>query len=632
MKAWLLFLGLGLAGWAFSQSRLPDTIKLQEAPATGVRADPSFREDELAIDSLKKRGITHLGELLRQRSSVFIKSYGTNGVATAGFRGTGAAHTKVYWNELDLGAPNLGLTDLSTVPISSTDQAQIQYGAAGLAAGSGALGGSIQLSNQAQFQKPTQLGLRQAVGSFGRQQSALNAHYGKNKWRFNSQIYWQKAQNNYPYPDITHPDRPERRLQNALYDQRGARQSIYRRFDSGGLLEAHGWYNQVKRQLPAPLTGNPEQYDSLTDKRTAVMLSYSQALRRGKWSVHSGLVAADNIFSNGRDSSSSSNSYWSWQNKGRLLQKWGDRWQLESTLEFRQVAAKSSSYAGHPRQTRSAGRARVKFQASDTWEWHALLREEYVDATWSPLLGSVGTQVHLAPGHTLRLHAARNFRYPSLNDRYWVPGGNLGLRPEKSWSYELGYTLKREDTEANSYYGEVGVNGFFNLVDNWIQWAPENGIWSPRNLKKVHNRGLEITHRGGNTGAVWRWNYWLQYSWIHSTAEESYSGTVPLGQQLSYVPRHKINGGVELGWKRWRLAYLHQHTDRYFTTAAGNTYMPAYGIGTASLGWSGPEKKWGTLDLFFKVQNLADWPYQILPFRPEAGRGWYLQLSYRWKP
>lgn len=44
----------------------------------------------------------------------------------------------------------------------------------------------------------------------------------------------------------------------------------------------------------------------------------------------------------------------------------------------------------------------------------------------------------------VRASAARNYRYPTLNDLYFRPGGNKNLKPERGWTFDAGLetTLK----------------------------------------------------------------------------------------------------------------------------------------------------------------------------------------------
>ena len=115
-----------------------------------------------------------------------------------------------------------------------------------------------------------------------------------------------------------------------------------------------------------------------------------------------------------------------------------------------------------------------------------VLREELYNQRLSPLLGLLGCSF----GNKTRLSGSisRNYRYPTLNDRYWVPGGNPGLRPEQSLSGEFSILRWLPWTENGIL--EYSLGGYWNEVDDWILWLPGNGnIWSPENVQHVQARG-----------------------------------------------------------------------------------------------------------------------------------------------
>ena len=85
---------------------------------------------------------------------------------------------------------------------------------------------------------------------------------------------------------------------------------------------------------------------------------------------------------------------------------------------------------------------------------------------------------------------AKSFRLPTLNDLYWLPGGNLDLQPEFGNTFELGIDFQSK----NSLYDLQIHSGLFsNRVKNWIVWIPGNGYWKPENVQKVKSEGIELS-------------------------------------------------------------------------------------------------------------------------------------------
>ena len=93
-----------------------DTIKIKEVVISrkkSIQILPGYKK--ITIDSSILMNYSHstLADLLSENSEIFIKSYGMGGTATPSFRGTGASHTQIDWNGININNPMLGQSDLS---------------------------------------------------------------------------------------------------------------------------------------------------------------------------------------------------------------------------------------------------------------------------------------------------------------------------------------------------------------------------------------------------------------------------------------------------------------------------------------------------------------------------------------
>lgn len=279
-------------------------------------------------------------------------------------------------------------------------------------------------------------------------------------------------------------------------------------------------------------------------------------------------------------------------------------------------------------QFRGSVYANLDFFANK-WKATLLIREAFVAEELSPLLGAFGLLYEVNPQHTLKANIARNYRYPTLNDRYWNLGGNPNLLPEESVSYELGYSLKKR---FNKLTINSEITAFSNQVDNWILWAPTANYWSPQNVKKVNNRGTEVEFRGRLSQQRFSVDGALSYAYTESKNIAFYSqNEAGLNQQLIYVPYHKLNGGISLNFERLSLNYSQHYTDRYFISTDNLAYMPAHTVADATLSYRLPINEKQDLRFAFSVRNLMDWQYQTLPYRPEPGRNYSVRISYQFK-
>ena len=608
-----------------AQTFIGDTVSLEEVLVKddGIDAGPLFREQEFDTDSLV-RGRATLAEALRNNTTLFVRSYGVNGVASISLRGTSAQHTRLYWNNLDIGSPMLGMADLSLVPVSAIDQMSIQYGFASLNDGSGGIGGSIRLNNSYRDLQENLVDFGILTGSFGQRQSdlELNLTGRRVSWQFGASYF--ETENNFTFPDITEPGRPEKTMENAEFRQSALWSNLYYRLNRNQMLSLKTWYTGANRKLPPLLTGDASNYDALKDDQLMAVVEYRRSGDASKLLATSGMVYSENDFTAGSDSNSYLNSFLSWQNSLRYQIYLTEALRIETGGRFRIENARSLSYASDARRVQSSLFADLRYQITDNIRLSLLLREEWIDENTSPLLGAAGINWKLTDHHRLRLHLARNYRYPSLNDLYWNPGGNQGLLPETSYNFEVGYGF---DSER---WPNLELAVFHNIIDNWIQWIPRSSLWTPVNLRKVANTGVEFAAEENYKFGNWQVDWRLNYTYISSRALESYELDDPsLNQQLPYVPSHRMTAGIEIKRDRYWLRYDQQLNGKYYTNRDHSVYMPFYAIGNFALGVERllPGRR-HQLSASLLINNIFDYPYQILPYRPEPGINWAFRVRY----
>lgn len=80
------------------------------------------------------------------------------------------------------------------------------------------------------------------------------------------------------------------------------------------------------------------------------------------------------------------------------------------------------------------------------------LREELYGDRTTPLIPAlfVDWLASKRGNVVLKASAARNYRYPTLNDLYFQPGGNPDLRPEQGWTFDAGASSRSAARAARS--------------------------------------------------------------------------------------------------------------------------------------------------------------------------------------
>ena len=90
-----------------------------------------------------------------------------------------------------------------------------------------------------------------------------------------------------------------------------------------------------------------------------------------------------------------------------------------------------------------SGAVSAKWQPCERLGMSAVMREDMYGSTWAPLIPAffIDGIVSHTGNIMLKGSISRNYRFPTLNDLYFLPGGNPDLKSEHGFSYDLGATF-----------------------------------------------------------------------------------------------------------------------------------------------------------------------------------------------
>ena len=267
------------------------------------------------------------------------------------------------------------------------------------------------------------------------------------------------------------------------------------------------------------------------------------------------------------------------------------------------------------------------------------LRAESYGQHLTPLIPAFFAEYVLWPqaGLVVKASVARNFRYPSLNDLYFLPGGNDSLRCERGFTYDGGIETGFEAGRF-TFRGEATV--YNSKIKDWILWLPTaKGYWTPSNVKQVHSYGFELRGRlSVDLGRQWGIRFdgnWAKTRSINQGEPQSWADQ-SIGKQLVYIPEYSSSVTGRLSWKRFTLLYKYNHYSERYTTSSNDPgrlgVLKPYYMNDASL-----EKVFisraGELSLKFSVYNLFNEKYVSVLSRPMPGRnyGFFLSITPHWK-
>lgn len=216
---------------------------------------------------------------------------------------------------------------------------------------------------------------------------------------------------------------------------------------------------------------------------------------------------------------------------------------------------------------------------------------------------------------------SRNYRFPTLNDLYFLPGGNPDLRSESGFSYEAG--LSFAVGKENVYSLSGSASWYDQHIDDWILWlSTPKGFFSPRNIKQVHAYGVEMQASLAVIPARdWKLTMNGTFSWSPSINEgEPISpADQSVGKQLPYEPEFSATVTGRLTWRSWGLLYQFCYYSERYTMSSNDITLSGrltpYLMNNLSLD-KAFALKWADLTLKGTVNNLFNEEYLSVTARP----------------
>ena len=140
-----------------------------------------------------------LAELLTDYTAIYIKSLGMGALSTASFRGASPSQTRVNWNGINITPPMSGTFDFSQIPVFFTDNVNLYYGSSHVKNGTGAIGGSVNLFTDPDWNAGVSGKALGEYGSYGTYTTGAQVNAGGVKSSFKTRLYYQHSDNNYTY-------------------------------------------------------------------------------------------------------------------------------------------------------------------------------------------------------------------------------------------------------------------------------------------------------------------------------------------------------------------------------------------------------------------------------------------------
>ncbi|MCH8567795.1 MAG: TonB-dependent receptor [Balneolales bacterium] len=560
-----------------------------------------------------------LGDVLSFGSPAMIRNYGPGGLQTVSARGFGSRQTPLLWNGFALNHSMLGDADLSLIPAAYASNVQVATGNAAAAYGYGGAGGNILFSSRV---PENGIGFSHQNGSWGQQSLGFEAGVHSGSFRLGILADASRAQLNYPYFD---PFRGREELRrNSQFERKSGMITAGYSYAPASLdYETSFWISDHSQHLPASITvRNPRAVQEDAWFRNSHRLRYIRS--------HILLEAAffiENYRLDYTDTASRIESESEVRRReSRLSVQWNpaEAFLLVTGLDYANTKAITNNFREDVSRSRQAAFTHA--------EWTPLPGLTIIPSARGAILSDIENEWMLSAGisyllpvdgFAVRAQLSRNASSPTLNDLYWSSGGNPDLRPESSFSREVG--LSYAASPRRGIRVESGITFYASDFQDGIRWVPgRGGIWSPVNIAEIRSRGLEL-----DFSAVVSFGDWTLRggaSVIRTRAEAPQivnESEAPVWKQLVYVPEWQHKASFELARAPFSIrASVAYFGDRFTTADHSSPADPLSSFYTADLR-AGLDLKPITgvrVQLSYATKNVTNQTYQFITQYPMPPR------------
>lgn len=645
----------GAASW-----REKGVVAIREVPVWGQRPMKGIGVQQTWLDSaiLKENIALSIADVLAFNSPIFVKQYGRATLSTVSFRGTGPSHTQVTWNGMRINNPMLGMTDFSMIPSYFIDNASLLHGTSSVNETGGGLGGLVRLSTTPAAADGFGLQYVQGIGMYRTFDEFLRLTWGNEHWQVSTRAVYQSSANDFKYrnrdkkENIYDEDKniigsyyPTERNKSGAFDDVHVLQEVYYNTGRGDRFGLNAWYINSNRELPVTTTdyADDRQFENRQREHTLrSIVSWDHYRSTWKTAVKAGYIHTWMAYDYRRDPGSGTmTSMTRARNKVNTLygQVEGeytpnDRWFFTAGVSAHQHFVESIDkhiilqQGGRGIVGYDKGRIELSASASAKWRpterlgMSVVLREELYGTEWATIPALFADYLLSKRGNIVaKASVSRNYRFPTLNDLYFLPGGNPDLRSESGFSYEAGLSFAVGKEGA---YTLSGSASWYDLhIDDWILWlSTTKGFFSPRNVKEVHAYGVEmqadldvVLARELKLGlaGTFTWAPSINEGEPISPADQS------VGKQLPYEPEFSATATGRLTWRSWGLLYQFCYYSERYTMSSNDISLSGrltpYLMSNLSLE-KGFAFTWADLSLKGTVNNLFNEEYLSVLSRP----------------
>jgi vitamin B12 transporter len=609
----------------FAQKMGHDTIILN--PAEIVSCNTNAKGIQIIqIDStlLSKNEGQSVAQLLQAHTSLFIKQYGSHQLTTISIRGGSAQQTQIFWSGFNANNAMLGQLDLSTLPISSINDAQLILGSQSTAYGSGAIGGVLSMNENKIFKSiPNEIIFNTSIGSYENYAASLKLKFSRKNFSSQSSFYLSDSKNDFEFTNRLKPENGIQKMQHSEGKYFGMTENLQIKINSKNFLNYNLWWHQQERNIAPTLLQTKsvaKQYDAFLKNNIA----FTHFFDKSKCTISSALMSDRLNYENGFISNSR---VVSWMNFANLETKIFNGFVWNTKIQYNSISAHFNEYEKQKtvlsQYQFTSSLEKLFFKKINT---SIAIRYELQNKNSTPVIVQLGSEYAFHKNFTFKINGGNTFRWPTLNDLYWREGGNINLKPEYGWQAESGLAHKFAIGNLSS---EISSTFFYRNINDWIIWVPSSNFWSPENIAKVESKGFE--NKIFMQYKKKEFTSYIQFNYDHTLStnkKKRFENDATYNKQLVYTPIQQVLTELGIAYKKSSVSFNRKFNGYRYTIADNTNYLEGFWVSNVALSQAVKIKK-TVASLHFTINNLENKNFEYIAFYPTMGINYKISITIK---
>lgn len=525
-------------------------IKNANGSIDTVNRVPLFSYIKLHSQDIQSLSSRRLDAIVALIPSADLRDYGGPGsLKLLSNRGLGPQRSVILIDGIALTSPQNGMFDIGTLPIMDNQEYIVQKGGFSTIAGSGAIGGLINIHLPFRNIDNHAL-LHSSIGSFGERSLKGSYQWGNSTshYFFHSDYLSYDGSFPFQFQPAGFKETIEMNRQNA----HSSSLHVFARAALSDTLDKHSFsaftmFRQTKRGVPgAVLSGKIEDAQAVFSENESLTAFHYTLNRTSLPRLHSSCTIKKGVMT-------FNDPFAKYAGKSGIQSTFLNTEYISTTsFEYEilnEILMQSSFQCGYtslsgemlqPDAGNNPSRRFAAFSTTASYQYELFKCESGIRADF--FSGDIGnaSSAFVSAGYILsdnfliKSKISKDFRAPSFNELYYLNYGTSQLKPEHSINIEAGlaYRSLGRSVDLDIYSIDL-TNQIFAIPISPLQW-------SARNIGQTHSSGLECTFQDNISIS----NLHVRAAYSYRKVVDNSADSFTKGKQLPYTPKHQASSSI----------------------------------------------------------------------------------------